>query len=155
MRFFTSSLAIVSIAFALAGCSGKSDSNADQSNASSTAAAQASDAGSQASAAPAQAGGTIPDYPGAATTASTAAAGAMMSHASGRVLTTSDSFDKVYAWYQKNMPAGSERLHITQPAQNAVFVITSPGKGQDSVNIATRAGKTIVTIAHVISGSAQ
>lgn len=153
MRFFTSSLAIASIVIALAGCSGKSDSNSDQSNASATAAASA--AGSDASAAPAQAGGTIPDYPGATTTASSSAAGAMMAHASGRVLTTSDSFDAVYQWYQKNMPAGSERLHITSPANNAVFVITSPGKGQDSVNIATHAGKTMITIAHVGSGTTQ
>ena len=73
----------------------------------------------------------------------------MAQSASGTVMSTNDSFDKVYAWYQKNMPAGSERAHITSPTQSAVFTIGEPGKGQTSVTITTNAGKTMITIAKV------
>jgi hypothetical protein len=69
--------------------------------------------------------------------------------AAGKVMSTADSFDKVYAWYQKNMPAGSEKAHTTSPVESAVFMIGEAGKDQQSVTISTMAGKTMITIAHV------
>ncbi len=157
MRFFTSSLAIVAVVLALAACTGKSSSS-DQSNASATAAADATAAassdqstatatsGADANASPS---GDIPSYPGATTQASGSSSNMMTQNATGTVMTTSDSFDKVYQWYQKNMPAGSERAHITSPAQSAVFVVVGADKTQASVTIATNAGKTVITMAHV------
>ncbi|MGB8520478.1 MAG: hypothetical protein WCD38_10005 [Candidatus Tumulicola sp.] len=164
MRYLTSALAIVAIAFAFAACTGKSSSSSDQSNSTSAeataaasgeaTAAPSSDAGamsSEASAEPAAAAasGPIPDYPGATVRSQSDASNMMTTNAMGRVLETPDSFDKVYQWYQQKMPPDSERMHVTQPHPDAVFVITDPAKGQDSVAIVVSHGKTMITIAHV------
>lgn len=164
MRYITSTLAIVAIAFACTACAGKSSSS-DQSNSTSTeataaasseaSAAPSSDTGamtSEASAEPSApaSSGPIPDYPGATLRAQTGASSMATTNAMGRVLETSDSFDKVYQWYQQKMPAGTERIHITQPAPDAVFMITQPDKSQDSVAIVVSKGKTVITIAHVV-----
>lgn len=71
--------------------------------------------------------------------------------ASGKVLTTGDSFDKVYVWYQQHMPSGSEKSHITAPVDTAVFMIGDVGSGQKSVTITTQGSKTMITIADVKS----
>jgi hypothetical protein len=71
--------------------------------------------------------------------------------ASGKVMTTGDSFDKVYSWYQKNMPAGSEKSHTESPIEAAVFMIGDLSSGQKSVTITTQGGKTMITIASVKS----
>jgi hypothetical protein len=68
--------------------------------------------------------------------------------ASGTVMTTDDSFDKVYQWYQQNMPAGSEKSHMTAPVQSAVFMTGDPGD-QTSLTITTQGSKTMITIGHV------
>jgi hypothetical protein len=68
--------------------------------------------------------------------------------AAGTVMTTDDSFDKVYAWYQQHMPGGSEKSHITAPIQSAVFQVGDPSD-QTSVTLTTSGGKTMITIAHV------
>jgi hypothetical protein len=73
----------------------------------------------------------------------------MAKSAAGKVMTTADSFDKVYAWYQKNMPAGSEKAHTTTPVQSAVFMLGEPGKDQKSVTISVAGGKTMISIAAV------
>ena len=90
----------------------------------------------------------MPTYPGAKTEASGSSSN-MGASAAGTVLTTTDSFDKVYAWYQKNMPAGSEKAHLTSPAQSAVFTIGDIGKDQRSVSITVSGGRTVITMAHV------
>ena len=69
--------------------------------------------------------------------------------ATGEVLSTDDSFDKVYSWYQQNLPAGSEKSHVTAPVQTAVFTIGEAAQGQTSVTLTTQGSKTIITIAHV------
>jgi len=65
------------------------------------------------------------------------------------VMTTDDSFDKVYTWYQQNMPAGSEKSHVTAPVESAVFTMGQPGQAQTSVTLTTSGGKTMITIAKV------
>lgn len=160
MRYFTSSLAVVAITLALVACTGKSSSS-DQSNASATTgseatAAASSDAGAmgaQTNAGPSASAssGPIPDYPGATVSSQTNPSSMAQTNASGRVLATADSFDKVYAWYQAKMPSGSERVHLTQPSPTALFVTYDANKNQDSVQIAERQGKTIITIGHVVS----
>ncbi len=158
MRFFTSTLAIVSIALAFTACTGKSSSSSDQSSATATSGAEATAAassdqsmttatsGAEASAAPS---GDIPPYPGATTQASGSSSNMMTQNATGTVLTTGDSFDTVYQWYQKNMPAGSERAHVTTPVPSALFVMVGADKEQASVAITTNEGKTVITIGHV------
>jgi hypothetical protein len=171
MRFLISSLAIAAIAMSLAACTGKSSSSSDQSNSTATSGAEATAAASsaegttaessmgssEASAAPAggATNGEIPSYPGAETQASGSTSSMTTQNASGTVMSTSDSFDKVYAWYQKNMPTGSERAHITQPVPSAVFITVGPDKSQSSVSITTNGGKTVITIAHVKMKASQ
>ena len=149
MRFLSTSLAIVVAFVAITACNSKSSSNSsDQSNAAATTAAATSGAETTSAAATTAAAGEAPSYPGAVTQASGSSSN-MGSSAAGQVLTTDDSFDKVYTWYQQNMPAGSEKSHVTSPIQSAVFTIGDPGKGQTSVTLTTSGGKTMITIAHV------
>jgi hypothetical protein len=155
MRFLTSSLMIVAALVAVTACNGKSSSSSsDQSNASATTAAATSGAdttnasATTAAAATSSAAGDVPAYPGAVTQASGSSSN-MGSSAAGQVLTTDDAFDKVYTWYQQNMPAGSEKSHVTAPIESAVFTIGQPGQGQTSVTLTTSGGKTMITIAKV------
>jgi hypothetical protein len=64
-------------------------------------------------------------------------------------MTTDDSFDKVYTWYQQHMPAGSEKSHMTAPVQSAVFVIGDPSSGRKSVTLTVAGSKTMISIASV------
>ena len=151
MRFLTSSLAIVVALVAITACNSKSSSSSDQSSASATTAAARDSWGAAATstaAATSSAAGDVPSYPGAVTQASGSSSN-MGSSAAGQVMSTDDSFDKVYTWYQQNMPAGSEKSHVTAPVESAVFTIGDPGKGQTSVTLTTSGGKTMITIAKV------
>lgn len=143
MRFLGTTLVIVAAFAVMTACSSKSSSNSDQSSASATAGAEATSA-----AATAAAGTDVPDYPGATTQASGSSSN-MGTAASGKVESTDDSFDKVYAWYQQHLPAGSEKSHVTAPVPAAVFTLGSTGQGQTSVTISTSAGKTMITIGQV------
>lgn len=144
MRYLCSPLVALAVALAVAGCAGgksSSDSSADQSSTTtaSSATSAPADATSQ---------GEIPSYPGAATQA--AGSGSNMgTTATGKVLSTGDSFDKVYSWYQQKMPSGSEKSHVDSPVQSAVFMIGDTSTGQSSVTLTTQSGKTIITIAKV------
>ena len=51
---------------------------------------------------------------------------------SGSAYSTSDSFATVYAFYNKNLPPGSERSHVTAPQETAVFLI---GTGNDRLSV--------------------
>jgi hypothetical protein len=150
MRYFTLVLAIA-LGLTGAGCASKSSSNSDQSNAEASAGASSAPEASgmsEASSAPAgaasvaPAAGDIPAYPGATTAYSATAQGS-----SGTVMTTDDSFDKVYAWYQQHMPAGAEKAHMTAPVQSAVFSV-GPPNDVTSVSISAANGKTTITIGH-------
>jgi hypothetical protein len=139
---------IAVVLLAVTACSsqssnGSGQSSSDQSNA---AAGSTRDAASTKDAS----AGEIPDYPGAATEAASTGSN-MGESASGKVMTTGDSFDKVYSWYQKNMPAGSEKSHTESPIEAAVFMIGDLSSGQKSVTITTQGGKTMITIASVKS----
>jgi hypothetical protein len=153
MRFLKMSLVLVAATLAITACASKSSSN-DQSQSSAEATTAASSAATTtdntaagAAASPAAAG-EAPAYPGATTQASGSSSN-MGQSAAGTVMTTDDSFDKVYAWYQKNMPAGSEKSHMTAPVQSAVFMVGDPGSGQTSVTITVSNGKTMITTAKV------
>ena len=92
----------------------------------------------------------LPEYPGATKMASGASGMSMGGSAAGTVLSTSDSFDKVYKWYQQKLPAGSEKSHATTAmGQTAVFTAGELGKDQQSVTLSVAAGKTMITLAHV------
>jgi len=149
MRFLKMSLVLVAAALAITACASKSSSS-DQSQSSAEATTAASSAASTTdnSAATTAPAGEAPAYPGATTEAS-GSNSSMGQTAAGTVMTTDDSFDKVYAWYQKNMPAGSEKSHTTAPIQSAVFMIGDPGSGQTSVTITVSNGKTMITSAKV------
>jgi hypothetical protein len=156
MRFLTTSMMALVVAVAITGCSGSSNS-ADNSatsaaadnSATSTAADNSAAQTATDSASAAKATGDIPSYPGAKTEAAGSNSMSGSGMAAGKVLSTADAFDKVYAWYQKNMPAGSEKSHMDAPVKSAVFMTGEAGKDQQSVTIATANGKTMITIAHV------
>jgi len=153
MRFVNMSLVVVAAALAITACASKSSSNdqsqssAEATSAASSAAATTDNTAATAAASPAAAG-DAPAYPGATTQASGSNT-SMGQSAAGTVMTTDDSFDKVYAWYQKNMPSGSEKSHMTAPVQSAVFMVGDPGSGQTSVTITVSNGKTMITTAKV------
>ena len=153
MRLLGLSLAVMLAAFAVSGCTSKSSSStSDQSSATATAAATDSGAAAATdnSTSNDAAGTQIPKYPGADTQASGSSSNGMNGgSAAGTVMSTSDSFDKVYAWYQQHMPSGSEKSHTTSPIQSAVFTLGEAGQDQTSVTITTSTGKTMITIAHV------
>ena len=150
MRLFTISLALLT-ALALTACASKSSSSSsDQSSAESAAVASAPANGGEAASPEASAAemsspaaaGDVPNYPGATTSYSATSGGS-----SGTVMTTDDSFDKVYSWYQQHLPAGSEKVHTTAPVQSAVFAV-GPTNDVTSVTIAVANGKTTISIAH-------
>ena len=150
MRYLFTSLAVVLALVTVTACNSKSSSStSDTSAVASSAAESPADGESSAPEASASsAAGSIPSYPGATTQASGSSSGAMGS-AAGTVMTTDDSFDKVYAWYQQNMPAGSEKSHVTAPVESAVFTVGEPGQEQTSVTLTTQGGKTMISIAKV------
>ena len=64
------------------------------------------------------------------------------------MMTTPDSFDKVYAWYKGQMPAGTEKMHFTTPGGAlASFVIGASGaKEQKSVMLTSGKDKTSIML---------
>lgn len=96
----------------------------------------------------------LPVYPNA-TASDTAGYAAETKEGSGRVvvMATTDSFDKVYAWYRSQMPAGSEQMHMTSGNGDvATFAEGKQGdKTQKAVQISSAGDKTSI----VLSSSAK
>jgi hypothetical protein len=65
-------------------------------------------------------------------------------------LTTTDSFDKVYAWYKLRMPNGTEQTHMMAAGGSvASFAEGKLGdKDQKSVVITESGGKTTILLTH-------
>ena len=151
MRYLALSLAVAAF-LTVTACSGKSSSNSsdqsssDQTNASAQATAEATAAATDAATSPAP--GDVPSYPGAVTEASGSGTSMGGTTGSGTVMSTDDSFDKVYAWYQLHLPAGAEKTHTAQPA-TAVFTIGESGSELKSVTITAADGRTRITIGTV------
>lgn len=74
-----------------------------------------------------------PVYPGAKAESSGASATAL-GGPSGTAFSTADSFDTVLAWYEKNLPPGSERVRVSSPVPSALFSV-GDGRGRISVTI--------------------
>ena len=94
----------------------------------------------------------LPVYPGATASdsgvsVSGASAGA---NAQIAVLSTGDSFDKVYDYYKGQMPAGSQKSKVdANDTQMAVFQEGEDSSGdQKSVIISSSKGKTTIELAH-------
>jgi hypothetical protein len=148
MRIFTTSIPALVVALALVGCGGGKSSTSDSSSGDQTASAAASAAPADQNSTASSAVNGIPEYPGA-TMQAAGNSSSMGTDAAGKVMSTSDSFDKVYGWYQQKLPAGSERSHVTTPIESAVFTIGEVSSGQTSVTLTTQGGKTMITIARV------
>jgi hypothetical protein len=167
---------LLSVTLATAACSSKSASNSsDQSNAAATSAATtaaSAEPGSSESpssepamagtpAADTNEGGTgVPVYPGAASQASASYSGGSGSNASSvkaAVYTTTDSFDKVYAFYQKSLPGAMEMMHTsTPPTPGAAFVVADPNnKGHATTVVVSTGTDGKVTISIQASQSNQ
>ncbi|HXB82158.1 MAG TPA: hypothetical protein VNU22_02260 [Candidatus Acidoferrum sp.] len=148
MRFLKMSLVLVAATLVVTACASKSSSNDQSQSTEATTAASSAATTTDNTAASAAPAGEAPAYPGATTQASGSNT-SMGQSAAGTVMTTDDSFDKVYAWYQKNMPSGSEKSHTTAPVESAVFMVGDPGSGQTSVTITVSGNKTMITTAKV------
>jgi hypothetical protein len=167
---------LLSVTLATSGCSSKSDSNStDQSNAAATPAATAAasvepessespsaePAAAGTPAADANAGGTgVPIYPGAASQAAASYNGGSGSSAASvkaAVYTTTDSFDKVYAFYQKSLPGAMEMMQTsTPPTPGAAFVVADPNnKGHATTVVVSTGTDGKVTISIQASQSNQ
>jgi len=91
----------------------------------------------------------LPVYPGAS-----ASEGGGLSVQSSQgsqqmvLLTTGDSFDKVYGWYKNQMPADSEKMHLSAAGSSmATFAIGASGDKQSkSVMITSGKGKTNIEL---------
>jgi hypothetical protein len=143
------------VAVSLAACS-KSSDNSQAGSTATTAAETSAPAGNTTTTAGGMTASTedktgLPSYPGATVQAGGSTAGGAMGNASGKVMTTSDSFDKVYKWYQEKMPKGSEKAHMTVAGNEmATFQIGEAGsKNQQVVTITAQNGKTQITLASV------
>jgi hypothetical protein len=92
----------------------------------------------------------LPIYPGADASQNAGWSG-QSKEGSGAmaVLTTKDSFDKVYQWYKSQMPAGSEKMHMTADSgSSAVFQIGKEGdKETKSVTISGEKDTTTIMLA--------
>jgi hypothetical protein len=75
----------------------------------------------------------LPDYPGAAA-------------GSSGLFLTGDSFETVYNWYKKKLPAGSERSHTTTPVESAVFVTGTQNSGEKSITLTLEGDKTMIVV---------
>jgi len=138
------------LAVAGAGCSGSNTSSSGGSTAASASPAAADSAAAATDAASTSAPSSdaatdektkLPIYPG-----STVGASAASNGQAGTVLTTADSFDKVYAWYKGKMPAGSEKAKASAGGiDTAVFTVENNG-GKSNVSIMTQADKTTISL---------
>ncbi len=164
MKLLSLGACVAILALAGAGCSKSADTSTDASSASpadTSAAASATAAGAMGSSASssAMAGGaasTAPDAGGGATdsktnlplypNATSQASGASNGQA-GTVLTTEDSFDKVYAWYKSKMPAGSEKAKLSAGGIDTVTFQVDQSAGKGTVAITSQGGKTTITLA--------
>ena len=91
----------------------------------------------------------LPIYPGADASQNAGWSG-QSKEGSGAmaVMTTKDSFDKVYAWYKSQMPAGSEKMHMTgESGSSAVFQVGKEGdKEQKAVTITGEKDTTTIML---------
>lgn len=90
----------------------------------------------------------VPVYPGASSESGGLSVQSKEGNQQIAMLTTSDSFDKVYEWYKSHMPAGSEKLHMTSGGSSvAQFAIgTESDKRFKSVMITEATGKTSIQL---------
>ncbi|MDQ6767178.1 MAG: hypothetical protein M3Z41_05160 [Candidatus Eremiobacteraeota bacterium] len=93
----------------------------------------------------------LPLYPGAIA-AQTGGMAASTKEGTSRVvsLTTKDSFDQVYQWYKKQLPAGSEQTHMEVSGGSiASFLIGKPSETDErSVLIQQAKDTTTILLTH-------
>lgn len=93
----------------------------------------------------------IPVYPGATTTEGSMAGTSAQGSGEVVTLSTTDSFDKVYSWYQAHLPAGSQKMHMsTDSGSVASFEVGENSKEQRSVMITSEKDKTSILLSHSV-----
>jgi len=91
----------------------------------------------------------VPVYPGASSESGGLSVQSNEGNQQIAMLTTSDSFDKVYAWYKGQMPAGSGQMQMSSANSSvASFVIGKQGdKTAKTVTITADKDKTSIMLA--------
>lgn len=88
----------------------------------------------------------VPSYPGATIIVSSSPVRAIRSITQGKVMSTTDSFDKVYAWYKSKLPPGSDKGHVRNGDTDvANFIVGDPLKNTTTISL-TSNGLGKVTI---------
>jgi len=91
----------------------------------------------------------LPVYPGAVPSKS-GSFSSQTKQGGAQVVTieTTDPFDKVYAFYKANMPAGSEKMKVSAGGQSMATFQVSSGKdsSRKGVSVVTTQGKTSITL---------
>jgi hypothetical protein len=141
MRFITASLAIVAAALLVTACSSKKPSDA---SAEATANPAPQSTSVMASVPGVEA---IPVYPGAVV--DTKKSGAMDSVRQIKVMTTPDSFKKVYGWYVKQLPTALPNGPVSNTGQSGSLVIGRQGHTQTFVRVTTIGATTTINLFHV------
>jgi hypothetical protein len=139
----------VALAAAGAGCAKNSDAASDSGGSTAASAAPAGgSAADTASKSDSSGGGAVdektklPLYPGATVNGSAASNGQ-----AATVLTTADSFDKVYDWYKSKMPAGSEKAKVNAGGMSTASFIVDQNGGKATVAITSQGDKTTISLA--------
>ena len=91
----------------------------------------------------------LPVYPGASPTTGYTGTNGQGNSGALVELTTKDGFDKVYAWYQSQLPAGSERAKTSSASgEMAIFEVGKEGdKTQKVVTIMSTSDGTTIQLA--------
>jgi hypothetical protein len=90
----------------------------------------------------------LPIYPGAQASNTGYSAQSTTGSGSVVVMSTTDPFDKVYAWYKSQMPASSEQTHVTSAGGSmAAFQVgKDTDKVQKMVEISEHNGTTSIML---------
>jgi hypothetical protein len=94
----------------------------------------------------------LPVYPGAASSDQgvSIADGSKAQGAKVALLTTTDSFDKVYDYYKSQLPAGSEKSKVEAgDTQLATFEIGADTNDEKSVTITGSKDKVSISLTHI------
>jgi hypothetical protein len=157
MRFYAFAATLVLVAGLCACSKNASDQSSSSATTAPDAAATTADTSSTTATAAPKAAGSIAGadvYPGATLQAGgSSSAGAMGGTASGKVYVTSDSYDKVTAWYKAHMPADAQETHASASGSDSTVYVTGLGTShQSSLSITSSPatqGKTWITVSEV------
>lgn len=91
----------------------------------------------------------VPVYPGAIIVAAGPPVHTPVSNTQGKIMSTKDSFDKVFAWYKSKLPPGSDKARTKNlEIDAATFIVGDPNKNATTISLSSNGtGKVTIGIA--------